>query len=156
MFRNTFVLALILAHAAVLAATPGSGGRGADPFKKADADGNGVLSRAEVERFLPRLARHFDVIDADRDGNLTADEIRIWSRASRGYRRASARAKFQDYFNKADADGDGALSRAEAAKGMPRIARKFDAMDANRDGKLTLDEMRAWFRARREARARRS
>ena len=150
MFRKMILVSLILAPVAASS----SFARGVDLFRKADADGNGVLSRAEVEKSLPRLARRFDAIDANRDGNLTREEIRNWSRAARGYRRESARAKFQEYFNKADADGDGALSRSEAERGMPRIARKFDAIDTNHDGKVTPDEMRAWFQARRAGRAR--
>ena len=48
----------------------------------------------------------------------------------------------------ADSDGDGALSREEAAKSLPRIARKFDRIDADRDGRLTLEEMHAWLQTR--------
>ncbi len=44
-------------------------------FKKSDADGNGKLSRAEAEKGMPRLARHFDAIDANKDGQLTRDEL---------------------------------------------------------------------------------
>lgn len=154
MLRKILIVSLILAPVVAVAAAPG--GRRVDSFKKADADGNGMLSRAEVEKSLPRLAPRFDAIDANRDGNLTPEEIRAWSRAKRGHRRESAGAKFQEYFKRADTDGDGALSRAEAERGMPRIARKFDAIDVNRDGKVTQDEMRAWFQARRAARARRS
>jgi hypothetical protein len=44
-------------------------------FKLADADGNGMISRAEAEKAMPRLVRHFDRIDADRDGQITKDEI---------------------------------------------------------------------------------
>ena len=50
-------------------------------------------------------------------------------------------------WNKADADGDGKLSRAEAGAGYtPGIGRDFDAMDANKDGLVTREE-RAAFRA---------
>lgn len=38
-----------------------------------------------------------------------------------------------------DANGDGAIDRAEAAK-SPRLAEKFDQLDRNRDGRLTADE----------------
>ena len=37
-------------------------------FKRADTDGNGMLSRTEAEKAMPRLARHFDQIDTNRDG----------------------------------------------------------------------------------------
>ena len=38
-----------------------------------------------------------------------------------------------------DANGDGVIDRAEAAK-MPRLAEKFDQLDANKDGKLSASE----------------
>ena len=40
---------------------------------------------------------------------------------------------------KFDANGDGAISKAEAAK-FPRLAERFDQLDRNKDGKLTGDE----------------
>lgn len=60
--------------------------RFAERFKKADADANGVLSRAEAEKGMPRLVRHFDTIDANRDGQVTMDEIRA-ARKARGARK---------------------------------------------------------------------
>lgn len=44
-------------------------------FKKADADGNGSISRAEAERAMPFLARHFDRVDANKDGQVSREEI---------------------------------------------------------------------------------
>ena len=49
--------------------------RAADHFKKSDADGNGSLSRAEAEKDMPRLARHFDMIDTHKDGQLSQEEL---------------------------------------------------------------------------------
>ncbi len=44
---------------------------------------------------------------------------------------------------KADANGDGVITREEAAK-YPRLAARFDALDKNKDGKLSADELPAW------------
>jgi EF hand len=47
-------------------------------FLLADSDGNGLLSREEVQKALPRLARlshHFERIDANRDGHISKEEI---------------------------------------------------------------------------------
>ena len=63
-------------------------------------------------------------------------------------RRAEMKQRFDTDFKKADADGDGALSKAEAEKSMPRLAKDFDAIDTNKDGKLTQDEIRARRQAR--------
>jgi hypothetical protein len=45
-------------------------------------------------------------------------------------------------FAKLDADKDGRISRAEAAKG-PRLSRKFDKIDADHDGYVTRAELSA-------------
>ncbi|MEN1925901.1 EF-hand domain-containing protein [Luteimonas sp. MJ293] len=42
-----------------------------------------------------------------------------------------------------DTDGDGNLSRAEAA-GLPQLAQVFDQADADGDGVLTPQEYQAW------------
>jgi Ca2+-binding EF-hand superfamily protein len=118
----------------------------------AAAADDGGLSRAEAERRAPRLARHFEAIDSDGNGRITAAEIRAWRRAGggrRGSRDQAARGKFDELFRRADADGDGTLSRVEAQASFPRIARKFGRVDADGDGRITLEEMHAWLDARR-------
>jgi cell division septation protein DedD len=49
-----------------------------------------------------------------------------------------ARVRFVD----ADTDHDGRLSRSEA-QAMPMVARHFDQIDANGDGYITRDELKA-------------
>lgn len=48
-----------------------------------------------------------------------------------------------------DENGDRLISRSEAAA-HPRLAQQFDAIDANKDGNLDMDEMRAHHHARME------
>jgi len=156
MRKPALIAALLLAPAIALAATAGKNARLAEQFRRADSDGNGMLSRAEAERAAPLLARQFDAIDADRDGQISPEEIRAFRRAGRSERRAQgtqAGAKFEHYFARADTDGDGALSRAEAERGLPRVAKKFERIDRDGDGRLTREEMRAWLAARRAARS---
>ena len=121
-------------------AAPQGSGQGAARFKQADTNGDGMLSREEAKA-LPMIAKHFDEIDANHDGQVTADELRAYHAKMNDH--ASAR------FKKLDTDGDGRISKAEAAA-SPRLAQRFDEIDANHDGFITPDEMKA-ARARRES-----
>lgn len=138
---------------AVVATVLASGPAGAQDgrFARADTDRNGALSRAEVERGLPGIAPHFNEIDRNRDGSLSPEELRAWSANRKGEQR-KGEGGFAEHFRRADTNGDGALSRAEVDKALPRLGGKFDRIDANRDGKLTQDELRRYFDALRTAR----
>ena len=46
-------------------------------MQAADKDGDGNISRAEAVA-LPRLAKHFDEIDSNKDGIITKDEIKAY------------------------------------------------------------------------------
>ena len=120
-------------------------------FARADTDRNGLLSRAEVDRGLPGIAPRFNDVDRNRDGSLSPDELRAWSASRRAEDRKSE-GGFAEHFRRADANSDGALTRAEVGKALPRLGSKFDRIDANRDGKLTQDELRRYFDSLRAAR----
>jgi Ca2+-binding EF-hand superfamily protein len=45
-------------------------------LKAADANGDGFIDRQEAEASLPRIAKNFDKIDTDRDGKLSAGELK--------------------------------------------------------------------------------
>ena len=51
--------------------------------------------------------------------------------------------KMQERLKAADKDGDGKISRAEAAS-MPRLAKHYDEIDTNKDGFITREEMKAY------------
>ena len=104
-------------------------------LKALDKDGDGRISREEAAG-APRLTQSFDRIDANGDGFLTRDELRA---AHAAMRRA--------HWARIDSDGDGRISRAEAQAGAPRLAQNFDAIDADHDGFVTRDELRAAFGA---------
>jgi Ca2+-binding EF-hand superfamily protein len=123
-----------------------------DRFAAADADGNGVLSRTEVERALPRLAPDFDRIDRNRDGGVSREELSAHLHAGKSGSRVAAGDAFAEHFRRADGNGDGALSRAECERNLPRLAAKFDRIDRDRDGRLTREELKAWLDDRRAAR----
>lgn len=129
--KTVVSLATLALVAASVAAYAGEGGPRGDHFKKADTNGDGMISRAEAAT-LPRLAKNFDAIDANRDGQVTADEMRAFHEKRRA-----------EHFKKVDANGDGQISKAEAQANAPRLGEHFDQIDANKDGQLSKDELAA-------------
>ena len=126
--KKFIALAAAVAATVSMSAFAGDhGGRG-DALKKADANGDGMISREEAKA-NPRLAKHFDDIDTNRDGQLSADEMKAFH---------AQRAA--EHFKKLDTNGDGLISKAEAAT-APRLAEHFDQLDANKDGQLSKDEL---------------
>ena len=57
-------------------------------------------------------------------------------------------ALVQGHLAKADANGDGAIDRAEAQAAMPRLAEQFDQLDGNRDGRLIMAEVEQTLQSR--------
>jgi Ca2+-binding EF-hand superfamily protein len=137
MKSRSLLLAFALASAATFAAAaehPGPQGKMMERLKAADTNGDGMISREEAKA-LPRIAKNFDAIDANHDGQVTMEELRAFHQSQR-------QAHAGERWKHLDADGDGRISRAEAAK-FPRLAEHFDAIDTNGDGFLTPDELKA-------------
>ena len=58
-------------------------------------------------------------------------------------------AKFDQLFKSADKDGDNALSKTEAEDArMERVVASFDRLDADKDDRITRNEIRALIRHR--------
>jgi Ca2+-binding EF-hand superfamily protein len=125
------VLLAQTAPGAAPAGRPAAGQPGHHP--KLDANGDGVIDRAEAAK-SPRFAGQFDKFDANHDGKLTADE-----RPQHRGRGEGRGGRGGDMLAKLDANGDGAIDRAEAAK-APRLSEHFDKLDANHDGRISADE----------------
>jgi Ca2+-binding EF-hand superfamily protein len=114
-------------------------------FAALDTNGDGAISLAEAQAGAPRMAEHFTEIDANGDGLITKEEMQ----AARGKLRQEMQARGEERFRSADADGDGKIDLAEAQTSMPRAAEHFGEIDANGDGFLTHDELRAYMQAHR-------
>ena len=145
--------AAALASVAVIAvaAPEGAGGHrhGAmvERLKQADADGNGAISRDEAKA-LPRLAKHFDEVDANRDGQLSKEEMHAFHEQMHAQHAQKRAQRMAEHWKKMDADGDGRVSLAEAQANAPRLAQHFQRIDANADGFITPEEMKAAHQAR--------
>lgn len=58
------------------------------------------------------------------------------------------RAELKKRFSAADTNADGRLSRDEAKRGMPRVYRNFDAIDAEKAGAVSLEQIAAFAEQR--------
>ena len=125
----------LLAFALVSVAQAGDPPPAQSRHPQADANGDGLITREEA-RGHRRLEASFDELDTNKDGQLDAAELNARRDAVRAERQAEATKRWQA----ADKDGDGALSREEAA-GMRGVAMHFDEVDANKDGKVERAEM---------------
>lgn len=99
--------------------------------EEADADGDGLLSRAE---FRTRRAAAFPSLDTDGSGKLSQSEFVAAI--------APVKGKFvaKMGFSRADANGDGRVDLAEW-NALPTEG--FDRADQNRDGVLDASEREA-------------
>jgi len=109
-------------------------------FSQFDTNKDGRVSMQEAQEGTARL---FKEIDTNKDGFISKEEMQAHHKAMHEKHSEMMREKWKA----ADKDGDGALSRAEIEAGnMPMLARDFDKLDKNKDGKLTPDEMRMGMR----------
>lgn len=92
-------------------------------FAQADANGDGVVSRAE---YRERMVDVFYALDTSRAGYLTIDEMSATDRA---------------LFKRANANRDDKLSLQEF---LDFRLHDFDRADKNRDGVLSQDEVRSF------------
>jgi len=105
----------------------GKGGFMAKHLLEADANGDGQITKAEAEAYK---GAKFDELDKNGDGVLSADE--------RPGRKAGAKAGRQGRMPKADADGDGTVSKAEFIAGAGRW---FERLDVDGDEVLSKQEL---------------
>jgi Ca2+-binding EF-hand superfamily protein len=64
--------------------------------------------------------------------------------------KADMAQKMSARFDEADADHDGKLTKAEAAK-LPRISKNFDAIDKDGHGTITKADIASWYKTQQAA-----
>lgn len=111
-----------------------------------DKNGDGVIDRAEAGA-NPRLAQHFDTLDKNKDGKLSADERpqRDGRRHGRGFGGRDGGGQWKQL----DTNQDGRISQAEAAA-QPGFQQRFAQMDANGDGYLDKTDRELRGKQRRD------
>ena len=138
--RGLYVAALsaITACAVALPAMAGGGEDCNQKTTRLDVEGNpdGAISASE---HASSADKRFDMMDADKDGRITAAEIGA-SHGAESAAWAMQHMSAADKIRKLDADNDGALTRAEYAAGSQKM---FSKLDADGDGTLTASEMHA-------------
>jgi len=143
--RSLTAAALASVAIVAVAAPVGAGGPRhgmVERLKAADINGDGLISKQEAQA-LPMIAKHFDEIDTNQDGQLSPEELRAFHQKMHAQHEQMREQRFAEHFKKIDTDGDGRISLAEAQANAPRLAEHFSQIDANGDGFVTPEEMKA-------------
>ena len=131
--------------------------RFASRFDEMDANHDGVVTLRELEQFLEKDGAADEIERAGLQGPptlapalFTTAPQTVKSSADAGELPAmplDMRRSIAEAFRRADAGGTGNLTRGEVNEHIPRIADKFDSIDANHDDRITMEEIEAAWRA---------
>lgn len=122
-------------------------------MQRMDKDGNKLISREEAKGH-PHLEKDFDTIDANKDGQLSQDELRTHMQKVRGEHKGEGHSGHRGGpgpVKRLDTNKDGKLSRDEV-KGHPMLEKNFERIDANKDGSLSEEELKAARKTEMDAR----
>ena len=110
----------------------GRGGGGMDPFANADANGDGLITRAE---FIAARTARFAKMDRNGDGAVSRDDFGRLLRF-----RPKSGERLDALIEQMDTNRDGRVSREELTS-APTLM--FDHADANEDGTVDKAELAA-------------
>jgi len=136
--KKTLILSVVFGLAPAVAAAQ------ADRFRALDRNGDGFISSQEWYG-QGRAPVPFTVVDVDGDGRISEAELRDWSAARGGATRMGLTSA--DRFRLLDRNSDRFISREEwNDAGFGSVP--FEAVDSNRDGKISAREFSEWDRRR--------
>lgn len=127
-------------------------------FAKADTNKDGGLSKKEADSAaapgFPQIKKNFTAMDSNKNGRVTIAErddfLKAEIKKEIEARQTKARKAYEDQFARADVNKSRGLSKKEvenaAAPGFPIIKNNFNAMDANRDGQVSIGERDAFLK----------
>lgn len=141
---NQWITTAFLVGLAALSAS-GQGqkrGTGSFPMERADTNGDGKASWDEVHEMMPRFTQdRFNQLDRNGDGLLSKDEVRRQSDRAEGNMPQGDRLKA--LLRRADADGDGRVTKQELEAVSPQLAANgFARLDTNEDGVITEADLK--------------
>ena len=129
------ILGIVLAASLASTIATAQPGRGGERFAEHDTDGDGTITRAEVEA---QIASHFAEADEDGDGTLSQDEAIAFHQARREDRHDRRREHRRGEQFGHHAGDDDVIDLAEfSQRGMQR----FEMADLDENGQVTETEM---------------
>jgi Ca2+-binding EF-hand superfamily protein len=136
--KKTLILSVVFGLAPAVAAAQ------ADRFRALDRNGDGFISSQEWYG-QGRAPVPFTVVDVDGDGRISEAELRDWSAARGGATRMGLTSA--DRFRLLDRNRDRFVSPEEwNDAGFGSVP--FEAVDSDRDGKISAREFSDWDRRR--------
>lgn len=120
-------------------------------FRQLDTDGNEKLSREEVKKGMPNVLKNFDEMDSNKDGELSMSEFKEEKREQEKTTVPPQHKKLAYRFKQADKDGNEALTKAQAKREFPHLAKFMNQIDENRNNSITLEELTRFLERQRRA-----
>jgi len=132
MYRYLLLTAALFVTAPATAQMFGRGGDIAATFDKADADHDGMITRAE---FIAARSSRFPTMDRNGDGVVSKADFGRLARF-----KPEAATRLDTVIAQADANHDGRVTQAELAAAPAPI---FDRIDTDHDGSINKAELAA-------------